>query len=68
LYYFHKKLEIKKNPKKTFSVGFFRWVFLGGFFIANPVSQGQCCGPDPDPTFHFDAVAGPNIQIKSQNL
>jgi hypothetical protein len=26
LYYFHKKLKIKK---KTFLVGFFRWFFLG---------------------------------------
>ncbi len=43
LYYFHKKLKIKKNPKtqKThfywvFLCGFFGWVFLGGFFICNP--------------------------------
>jgi hypothetical protein len=27
LYYFHKKLKIKKNPKNPFLVG-----FLGGFF------------------------------------
>jgi hypothetical protein len=35
LYFFHKKLQNlkkpKKNKKKTFLVGFFR-VFLGGFF------------------------------------
>jgi hypothetical protein len=32
LYYFHKKLKIKKKTKKkTFLVGFFRWVFLGFF-------------------------------------
>jgi hypothetical protein len=35
LYYFHKKLKIKKKtkkpPKNIFS-GFFGWVFLGGFF------------------------------------
>jgi hypothetical protein len=30
LYYFHKKLKIKKNQKKTFLVGFFD-VFLGVF-------------------------------------
>jgi hypothetical protein len=36
LYYFHKKIKNLKNPKKTFLVGFFRWVFLGGFFNANP--------------------------------
>ncbi len=48
MYYFHKKFKIlkkpKKTPKKTFLVGFFRWVFLGffgwfflgGFFNANP--------------------------------
>jgi hypothetical protein len=44
LYYFHKKLKIKKKkPKKTFLVGFlggFYWVFLGGFFNANPVYGG----------------------------
>jgi hypothetical protein len=33
LYYFHKKLKIKK---KTFLVGFFGWVFLGGFFYCQP--------------------------------
>ncbi len=40
MYYFHKKIKIKKNPKNPFLVGFFRWgflgffgwVFLGGFF------------------------------------
>jgi hypothetical protein len=44
LYYFQKKIKNfkkpKKKPKKTFLVGFFRWVFwgffgwvfLGGFF------------------------------------
>jgi hypothetical protein len=44
LYYFHKKLKIKKNPKKPkktivsgFLSGFFG-VFLGGFFNANPAS------------------------------
>jgi hypothetical protein len=46
LYYFHKKLKIKKKktPKNPFLVvflggffGFFGWVFLGGFFNANPV-------------------------------
>ncbi len=39
--YFHKKLKI--TPKKTFLVGFlgvFFWVFLGGFFIANPGGVG----------------------------
>jgi hypothetical protein len=44
LYYFHKKLKIKKKTKKTFLVvflgGFFGWVFLGGFFNANPASLG----------------------------
>jgi hypothetical protein len=38
LFYFHKKLKIKK-PKNPFLVGFLRWVFvdfLGGFFNANP--------------------------------
>ncbi len=42
--YFHKKLKILKNPKNPLLVGFFRlvflgifgWVFLGGFFNANP--------------------------------
>jgi hypothetical protein len=50
LYYFHKKLKILKNPKKPqkktflvgflggFFLGFFGWVFLGGFFNANPAS------------------------------
>ncbi len=36
---FSKKIKNKKNPKTHFSGffgGFFRWVFLGGFFIANP--------------------------------
>ncbi len=41
MYYFHKKLKIKKKKqKKNIFSGFFRWVFwvfLGGFFIANPV-------------------------------
>ncbi len=32
LYYFHKNLKIKKKPKNPLFVGFFRWVFLGGFF------------------------------------
>jgi hypothetical protein len=35
---FIKKKNLK-NPKKTkkpILMGFFRWVFLGGFFIANP--------------------------------
>jgi hypothetical protein len=32
LYYFHKKLKIKKT-KKTF-LGFFRWVFWVGFLLA----------------------------------
>jgi hypothetical protein len=36
LYNFHKKLKIEKNPKYPFLVGFFGWVFLVGFFIANP--------------------------------
>jgi hypothetical protein len=39
LYYFHKKLKIKRKPKKNILHGFlggFIWVFLGGFFIANP--------------------------------
>jgi hypothetical protein len=46
LNYFHKKLKIKKKPKnnkKPFLVGVFRWffwVFLGGFFNANPDSAG----------------------------
>jgi hypothetical protein len=39
MYYFHKKLKIKK-PKNPFLVGFFRWFFLGGFFIANPAWTG----------------------------
>jgi hypothetical protein len=41
-YYFHKKFKIKKKPKKTFLVGFlggFFWVFLGGFFNANPATS-----------------------------
>jgi hypothetical protein len=46
---FHKKnKKFKKTQKKTFLVGFFRWVFLGffgwvflgGFFNANPASIG----------------------------
>jgi hypothetical protein len=44
LYYFHNKLRILKNPKKTFLVGFlggFCFVFLGGFFIAKPASRAQ---------------------------
>jgi hypothetical protein len=37
LYYSHKKLKkLKNQKKKTFLVGCFRWVFLVGFFIANP--------------------------------
>jgi hypothetical protein len=34
-----KNLKNPKNPQKTFLVGFlggFFWVFLGGFFNANP--------------------------------
>jgi hypothetical protein len=34
LFYFYKKLKIKKKTKKYFFVVF--WGFLGGFFIANP--------------------------------
>jgi hypothetical protein len=30
-HYYHKNSKLKKN-KKTCFVGFFRWVFLGGFF------------------------------------
>ncbi len=33
---FIKIKTLKNPPKKTFLVGFFRWVFLGGFFIASP--------------------------------
>jgi hypothetical protein len=29
---FSYKNKNKNKPKKTFLVGFFRWVFLGGFF------------------------------------
>ncbi len=41
LYYFHKKLKIKKTQKKQKNpiVGVFCFVFLGLFFIANPVSR-----------------------------
>ncbi len=49
LYYFHKKFKNLKFPKKTFLMCFFRWffwVFLGGFFIANPATRcwisGRC--------------------------
>jgi DnaJ-domain-containing protein 1 len=38
LYYFHRKIKFKKSQKRTFLVGFYRWVILGGFFIANPGS------------------------------
>ncbi len=53
LYYFHKKLKIKKKTKKTkkkhfqwvflggFFFFFFGWVFLGGFFNPNPVIKGE---------------------------
>jgi hypothetical protein len=56
LYYFHKKLKIKKtqkNPKKTFLVVFFRWVILGGFFwvgfLLPTLQQG---GHDPSRRRH----------------
>jgi hypothetical protein len=32
LYYFHKKLKIKKNKKHSFS-GVFRWFFFGFFWV-----------------------------------
>ncbi len=52
MYYFHKKLKIKKNPKKTFLVGFLRcffvffgwvcWVgFFGWVFYCQPCKQGH---------------------------
>ncbi len=47
MYHFHKKLKIKKTPQKTFLVGLFRWVFwvfLGGFYIANPAPAGHRSG------------------------
>ncbi len=39
MYYFHKKLKIKKNPKK-FLVGFLRW-FFGWVFYCQPYHQGS---------------------------
>jgi hypothetical protein len=45
LYFFHKKFKIKKKTKKIFFVGFLDrflwvfWVFLGGFFSANPAAN-----------------------------
>jgi hypothetical protein len=44
---FKKKFTVLKNPQKitpqknTFLVGCFRWVFLGGFSIANPANPGK---------------------------
>jgi hypothetical protein len=42
LYYFHKKLKIKKKTKKTFSVGFLGGflVFLGVFFSLPTLAPG----------------------------
>ncbi len=36
---FIKKIKTLKKTKKNICIGFFRWVFLGGFFIANPGSR-----------------------------
>jgi hypothetical protein len=40
-YYFHKKLNIlkKHNPFLVGFLGGYFWVFLGGFFIANPATR-----------------------------
>jgi hypothetical protein len=46
LYYFHNKFKIFKKPKKTFLVGFFRWVFWVGFLLAT-LPAAQRSSPHP---------------------
>jgi hypothetical protein len=43
LYYFHKKLKIKKKQKKKFLVGFFRCFFLFFWvgFLLPTLAEGQ---------------------------
>jgi hypothetical protein len=63
--YFHKKIKktIKKPQKKTFLVRFlggffgffFGWVFLGGFFIANPAFYPCAL----EVKLNFDCLPGP---------
>ncbi len=64
MYYFHKKLKVKKpkknHTKKNFSgfflvglFGFFGWVFLGGFFWV-----GFYCQPCLDEVLHDVAARG----------
>jgi hypothetical protein len=49
LYYFHKKLKLKKKKKNIFSgffwVGFFRWIFWVGFLLPTLPDPGLEADP-----------------------
>ncbi len=64
LFYFHLKLKILKGQKKHFLWVFFRWLFLGGFFIAHPAPRCGWCGswPDPPPSCTRCAWARPPVR------
>jgi hypothetical protein len=59
LYYFHKKLKIKKKQKKTFLVGFFRWVFFMVGFYCQPCYKDHLLRLIDEKQFKSELLAFP---------